>query len=277
MQLKYISPHGAELDLTNNADFLLTGCDGLTAANIDISSTSLGTHDGDIVNNTRALPRGIVLYLTIRQSANVETAKRNVLSVVKPKHSGILRWVQDGRSVDISGIVEAVTMARFVRGVVLQISLHCPQPYWEDTAYVITQIQEIVKLHHFSVAFPQSSGVVFGKYDLNMTRSIINDGDAEIGAVITIIATGNVTNPLLQRADGAFFGVNETLEAGESIVISTVKGKKTVTKNGANIIHKVLPGSTWLQLDVGENILTISEAGGTRNMYFSFEYRQKYV
>ena len=147
----------------------------------------------------------------------------------------------------------------------------------ENTAYIVQTIELIMKLHYFAVTFPQDEGIVMGYYNLDLTKSFVNDGDAETGAVITIIATDNITNPLLERSDGLYFGVNETMQAGDSIEICTIKGKKTVTKNGVNILQKVKEGSTWLQLEVGENVFTISETGGTANMYFTFKYKQKYV
>lgn len=275
--LKYRSPQGAELNLANNPRFLLSSVDGLTAANVDISATEFAAHDGDFINNLHTTPRGIVLYLTMYQGENVENVKREVLGVIKPKQTGVLYWDYEGRQLEISGTVEAIEMQRFEKSVVMQITLYCSGPYWESAAYIIQKIELIMKLHHFEVAFPQNEGIVMGFYNLDLTRSFVNDGDAETGAVITIIATGDITNPLLERADGLYFGVNETMQAGDSIEICTIKGKKTVTKNGVNILQKVKEGSTWLQLEVGENVFTISEAGGTANMYFTFKYKQKYV
>lgn len=278
LELTYISPNNTSINLTNNKLFLLTDADGLTAADVAISSTDLATHDGAIVNSARTQPRGIVLYLTIRQGANVEAVKREILAVIKPKQQGRLLWVQDGRSVEIEGIVESVSMPRFTNASVLQITMFCPRPFWNDTEYNQQFIEIVDALHRFAVAFPKDvGGIPFGVYNLDMTKEFENEGDVEIGAIITIIATGIVTNPLLERSDGTYFGVNETMQAGDSIVINTTKGRKSVTKNGVNIINKVKAGSTWLQLDTGVNVFTISEAGGTGNMYFSFEYKQQYV
>lgn len=277
-ELIYISPANTSINLGNNSGFVLTDAEGLTAADVAISATSLATHDGTIINSRQTQPRGIVLYLTIKQSANVEAVKREILAVIKPKQTGRLQWVQSDRTIEIEGTVEAVSMPRFVNGVVMQITMYCAQPYWQDAEYILQQIKLVSPLHHFTVAFPRGAGIVFGRYDLDMTKKFYNEGDTAIGAKITIIATGDISNPLLERNDGTYFGVNETMQAGDYITISTVKGAKSVTKNGGeNIIHKIKEGSTWLQLETGENVFTISEAGGTGNMYFNFEYKHKYV
>lgn len=277
LDLTYISPTNTSISLTKSKGFFLSDAEGLTAADVAISSTDLATHDGAIVNSARTQPRGIVLYLTIKPDQNAETVKREILAVIKPKQTGRLQWEQNGRSVEIDGIVESVSMPRFTNASVLQVTMFCPRPYWNDTEYNLQFIELVDALHHFAVTFPQGAGVVFGVYNLDMTKAFENNGDVATGAIITIIATGDITNPLLERIDGVYFGINETMRAGDSIVINTTKGQKSVTKNGVNIINKVKAGSTWLQLETGTNIFTISEAGGTGNMYFAFEYKQQYV
>lgn len=276
-ELKYISPVNTEISLTNNKGFILTDAEGLTEAAVAISSTDLAAHDGTFINNRRTQPRGIVLYLTVRQSANVEQVKREITNVIKPKQTGRLQWVQDDKTVEIEGVVEFVKMPRFSENVVMQITMYCAQPYWQDAEYIIRQIELIDPLHRFVLTIPQESGIVFGVYNLNLTKTFENFGDAAIGAIIRIIATGDISNPLLERSDGKYFGVNETMQAGDEIVISTIKGNKSVTKNGANILNKVRDGSTWLQMETGVNTFTISEAGGSGDMYFTFEYKQFYV
>lgn len=276
ISLKYISSKNTEINLTNNSGFILTA-DGLTEVAASISSTELPTSDETIINSVRTQPRGIVLYLTPRSGANVELVKREILKVIKPKDTGRLVWTQEGKKVEISGVVEAVQMPRYTDNVVMQVSIYCPQPYWKDVEYIIQQIELIEPLHHFELTIPQDSGIVFGVYNLSLTRTFINDGDAATGAIIRIIATGDISNPLLEKDDGTFFGINDTLVAGDEVIINTNKGQKSVTKNGVNILQKVKDGSTWLQMETGENTYTISDADNSGDLYFIFEYKQLYV
>ena len=155
LELKYISPNNTEISLTNSSDFILTGADGLTDANIAISATELAQHDGAIINNRRAQPRGIVLYITIKQNADVEQVKRGILSVIKPKQNGRLQWVQRDKTIEIEGVIEAITMPRFTNNVVMQITMYCPQPYWSDAEYILKQIELVIPLHRFKLTIPQ--------------------------------------------------------------------------------------------------------------------------
>lgn len=282
MKLEFITAKGEIMPLTGNANFKLTNVDGLTTANVELSSSTVASMDGDFVNNERTTPRGIVLDMTI-EGADVEAKKRYILRYIKPKQKARLRWTQEKREIEIEGIVESIEMPRFTNLVVMQVSLYCSQPYWQDINFVVQEISEILNTHYFTniendmLYFPED-GIAFGEYDTNRTKVFVNDGDVSVGMEIRVIALGSVGNPVIYNSDGKFFGVNTTMQAGDEIVISTVKGKKTVYKNGENVIADIMPRSTWLQLEVGENEFTIDSDDGTEgNMYFTLTYKQRYV
>ena len=282
IKLEYITAKGDIMPLTGNPNFQLSNVDGITVASVDIASSTVASMDGDFVNNTRTVPRGIVLDLSI-EGADVEKKKRYILRYIKPKQTARLRMTQDDRETIIEGVVEEITMPRFTNMVVMQVSIYCSQPYWEDVANVIQEISEVINLHYFTdyaddmLYFPEE-GIPFGEYDTNRTKAFENLGDVPVGMDIRIIALGPVGNPKIENANGEFFGVNIDMVAGQEIAISTVKGKKTVTRNGVNIIDKVMQGSTWLQLELGENEFTINSDDGTEgNMYFTITYKQRYI
>lgn len=282
MKLEYITAKGDLLPLTGNPKFKLSHVEGLTSAKVELSSSTVASMDGDDVNNKRTTPRGIILDLSI-EGADVEAKKRYILRYIKPKQKARLRWTYADREIEITGIIEDIEMPRYTNAVVMQVSMHCSQPYWEDIAFVVQEISEVLNLHYFTnyeddmLCFP-AEGIPFGEYDTNRTKVFENSGDVAVGMEIRVIALGNVGNPVIYNSDGKFFGVNTTMQAGDEIVISTVKGKKTVTKNGEDILGSVMPRSTWLQLDIGENEFTIDSDDGTEgNMYFTLTYKQRYV
>ena len=279
--LHYIGANGNDIDLFCNNYFHLTNVDGLTETSSDIASSTTPSMDGDKINNIRTQPRGIVLDLQVKHGADVEEAKRFVLRTIKPKQKGRLIMNQGGREVEITGVVESVSMPRFGLGVVMQVSLYCSAPYWQDVENVLVEISRIISLHYFPIdenglAFPEE-GIPFGEYDMNMTRSYTNDGDADCGMVISIIAVGDVTNPVIYKADGTFIGVNDTLSAGDELIINTNRGAKGITKNGVNVLNKIMPGSTFIQLDTGDNDLTINSTSGKNNMYFAITFKRRFV
>lgn len=282
-ELKYIGVNGNVINLFQSKWFCLTHADGLTSVSSSIASSTTPGMDGDKINNIQTQPRGIVLDLEIRRGVSVEDAKRYILRTIKPKQRGTLRLTQGDRVTEIEGIVESVNMPRFGDGVVMQVSLYCSEPYWHDVENVLVEISRIIGLHYFTstdgdmLYFP-SDGIPFGEYDLNMTRTYTNDGDADCGMIIHIIALGNVTNPVIYKADGSYIGVNTTMVKGDEIIINTNSGKKAITKNGTNILSKIKSGSTFLQLDTGDNQLTIDSDGDTEgNVYFMLEFKRRFV
>lgn len=282
MNLEYITSKGDILPLTGNPLFKISNIDGLTTANVELSSSTVASMDGDFVINERTTPRGIIIDLSI-EGADVERKKRYILKYIKPKQRAIIRWTQDERKVEIEGVIESIDMPRYTNAVVMQISMYCSQPYWQDIDFVVQEISEILNLHYFTnfendmLYFPEE-GIPFGEYDTNRTKVFVNDGDVSVGMEIRIIALGNVGHPVIYNSIGGFFGVNVAMTSGDEIVISTVKGKKTITMNGENIMDKIEAGSTWLQLEIGENEFTIDSDDGTEgNMYFTVSYKQRYV
>ena len=282
-ELKYIGVNGNVINLFQNKLFCLTHADGLTSVSSSIASSTTPGMDGDKINNIQTQPRGIVLDLEIRRGVSVEDAKRYILRTIKPKQRGTLRLTQGDRVTEIEGIVESVNMPRFGDGVTMQVSLYCSEPYWSDVENVLVEISRIIGLHYFTstdgdmLYFPPD-GIPLGEYDLNMTRTYTNDGDADCGMIIHIIALGDVTNPVIYKADGSYIGVNTTMVKGDEIIINTNSGKKAITKNGTNILSKIKSGSTFLQLDTGDNELTIDSDGGTEgNVYFMLEFKRRFV
>ena len=282
-ELKYIGVNGNVINLFQNKWFYLTHADGLTSVSSSIASSTTPGMDGDKINNIQTQPRGIVLDFEIRREVSVEDAKRYILRTIKPKQRGTLRLAQGDRVVEIENVVESIEMPRFGEGVTMQVSLYCSEPYWHDAENVLIEISRVIGKHYFTnyendmLYFP-ASGIPLGVYDLNMTRTYTNDGDVDCGMIIRIVALGNVTNPTIYKSDGSYIGVIDTIIEGDEIVINTNRGSKSITKNGANILSKIKSGSTFLQLAVGDNQLTIDSDGGTEgNVYFMLEFKRRFV
>lgn len=280
--LYYVGANGSQIDLFRNPYFDLTNVDGMTGVANDIAASTTPSMDGDKINNIQTQPRGIVLDLRIKDCVSVEEAKRYILRSVKPKQKGKLVLNQAGRELSISGVVEAISMPRFEQEIIMQVTLYCSNPYWQDVENVLLEISRILNMHYFTLdvgglAFPVE-GVVMGEYDTNMTRTYTNDGDAECGMIITIVALADVLNPAIYKPDGSYIGVNDSMVLGDEIIINTNRGEKSITKNGVNILSKIKPGSTFLQLDTGDNELTINSDGDTEgNVYFMLSFKRRFV
>lgn len=280
-KLIYVAANGATLDLFNDEMFNLVAADGLTAAETTIATTTTPTVDGDTINNIQANPRPITFDLRVKNYVDVETCKRHVLNVIKIKQTGTLILTQgtgtDERKITISGVIESINLPRFSNACTIQISMYCPNSFWADLNDVIVEISRIIAAHHFAIYFPINNPVVLGYIDRSMTKTYINDGDVDTGVIITIVATGSVTNPTIYNSRGEFIGVVDSLVANDKIVINTNKGQKTITKNGVSIFNKIKSGSTFLQMQTGENVFTIDADTGDAFMYFNITFKRRFV
>lgn len=285
---EYVSARGDRLALSNAENYYLVNIDGQTTGATSISSTIIGGADGDEVQNVQAQPRTIIFDLRI--TAEVEQTTRKILNVIKLKQKGTLLWTQNGRTWRIEGVVESIDSPRWENGVVLQVTLHCENPYWEDIEQVVTEIKDAIALHYFTdihndMLIFTDEGIVLGEYDTTRTKDFHNAGDVAVGMEIEIVAYRTVTNPIIYNAKNEFFGcgyntANKTLtmNAGDVLKINTKKNEKSVTLNGVSILSKVKPRSTWLQLEAGDNTFSVSSDDvGVDNMTFSVKYTQRYI
>lgn len=286
----FVSQRGDTLSLSANDDFILTHIDGQTSAFASVSSNVIGGVDGDTVSNMQAEARALIFDLRIKSGVDVEEAKRRILRVIKLKQNGTVVWEQNGRTVEITGKVERIEMPRWANGILMQVEMHCEQPFWEDIDAVVEQISEAVSLHYFTeeptdMLFFTEDGIVIGEYDTTRSKDFFNKGDVSVGLEIDILAFAEVTNPIIYDASGNFFGVGYgtadkqvKMQSGDKIVITTHRGKKSVTLNGVSIFDKIKPNSTWLQLDTGDNRFAInSDDDALDNMSFSLIYKHRYI
>ena len=290
LDLAFISKRGDEINLINNDYFQVFDVEGMTSFSSSVSSAVVGGMDGDTVNSITAQPRPLTLYLWIKNTVEVEAVKRFIMRYFIPKQEGKLRWTQDGRTLVISGIVDSIDMPRWKNGIVMLVSMHCEQPFWEDIDAVIQSIGDAINLHYFTndisdMLYFTSAGRPLGEIDIYRQRDIFNDGDIRIGFEISITAIETVTNPIIRSATGEFFGVGYgdgsyklVMQPGDVLKISTVRRNKTVTLNGKNILQKVKPFSIWLQLEPGDNSFSVSsDDDSISNLYFEMSYKRRYV
>lgn len=287
---KFVNARGDSISLSANNDFFLTHIDGQTTATASVSSNVIGGVDGDIVSNMQADARPLIFDLRFKSGVDVEEAKRRILHIIKLKQVGKIVWEQNNRTVEISGKVERIDMPRWAQDTVMQVEMHCEQPFWEDIELIVEQISEAIDLHYFTedptdMLYFTDDGIVIGEYDTTRSKNFFNDGDVSVGLEIDIVALSTATNPIIYDSENNFFGVGYgtadkkvVMNVGDKIVITTHRGKKSVTLNGVSILNKIKPNSTWLQLNTGDNRFAInSDDAVTNNMKFSLIFKKMYI
>lgn len=287
MKLVLINKNGQELDLLRNRHFLLAEAEGLHGIEVDIGESESPYTDGSNIETVKALPRGIELTLILR--GDVEEAINAVTSVVKSKQMVTLKEESSKGEIIVKGVVSIPPYSRMLQTCKITLSIYCGQPYWEDLVQVIADIAESIGLLFFPVEgqYFTFDGRPFGVLDTNMEKTFVNDGDTDVGMVITINTYGSVTNPRISCSSGSQNGwwmqINTTLKDDDEVEISTVRGNKYITINGSELYNGEpvtnfleFNGSDWLQLEQGTNTFNITAENGSTNLHYSISYKRRF-
>jgi hypothetical protein len=285
MELYLINKNNETLDLLNNrSKFILKACEGLHGVDTTISENESPYMDGANIEYVKVLPRSIEMTFKLR--GNVKESLDFFTKYVKSKQYVTLREIENGRDISITGIATIPPYSRMMRSCEITLTIYCGQPYWEDTNNTVGVIDDVISLlvfpvngQHFTI-----NGQALGEITNSLTKNLENKGDTSIGAVFILEATDTVVYPRINCSTGEQQGwymvLATTLNAGDQVVISTVKGNKYITINGSttSAILSALQynGTDWLQLEQGSNVFTITASSGAENLYFNATYKRKY-
>ncbi len=288
MNLVLTNKNGQELDLLQNRHrFILDQADGLHGIDVDIGESESPYMDGSNIETVKALPRGIELGFKL--VGDVEEAIAFFTNVVKSKQMVTLKEESSKGEIIVKGVASIPPYSRMMQSCRIVLSIYCGQPYWEDLVQMVADIAEAVGL----LFFPEEGqyfteiGRPFGVLDTDLEKSFVNDGDTDVGMIITINTYGEVKNPRLSCSSGMQNGwwmqLNVTLGETDEVEISTVRGNKYITINGSETyngepVTNLLEfnGNDWLQLEQGENTFNITAESGSKNLHYSIGYKRRF-
>ena len=284
-----------ELGKPDISGFLIKSITGLGPAKANVNTTEVSTNDGSLFNSARLSQRNIVLdmvFINTVYGESIEDLRQKSYKYFPLKKSVELTIETDNRYVKTTGYVESNEPNIFSSQEGTQISIICPDPYFysagpDGTNTTIFYGVEPLFEFAFSNESLTESLIEFGEIKNETEQTVYYSGDAEIGVVITIHAIGNVKNITIYNT-----GTREVMRidtdkleqltgsgmvAGDEIIISTIKGDKSITllRNGiyTNILNCLDKDSDWFQLSKGDNIFAYVVEEGTTNVQFKIENR----
>lgn len=266
MQITVENHLGQQLILDDN--FKCISVEGLTPAGATINTAGAGIADGTFFNSSYVNQRNIVL--TIVPEGDAEQGRLTLWKYFKPKYSCTLYFKTNTRSVYIDGYVESIEGSPYENKARYQVSVICPQPFFIDMNPVIVSQAITTDAFMFPVSIPET-GVTFGNIAESTEINVENLGEESTGVVIELTATGNVVEPTIYNTSTRkYFTISVEMLEGDSIIIDTRRGKKTITMyhegQATNILNDMLRGSTWFTLPQGDNIFTYTCAYGDFNL-----------
>ena len=265
---------GNILDLSYSKEYCLYDVGGLNPVAGTINTTEFATGNGAMFNSYRIGTRNIVLYIKIYPE--IEKNRLKLYQYFKINSDVTLYFRHESLDVYIVGKVESFELDHFSNSQVAQISIICADPFFKDSTTKIVEFSNVIPLFEFPFAIAKE-GIEFSRIEKVKTK-IINGGETATGITITLHANANdILNPkVYNNTNNTFFGLNVDMKKGDSIVISTHFNSKTVTliREGVetNILYAVQEGSTWLQLEPGENEISYSCDEGENNLTVTIEH-----
>lgn len=288
--LTYINDRGEELVFGIGSKYHanvtkdVTGLSDLQ--NVIYSTSSMGQH-GDTYAGIRIEPRDITINGKIAD-ADKDTQlrlRRDALKILNPELDGTLYYSFGTFVRKISAKVDG--SPTFVHPDLSQeftIHFKCLSPFWEEEQETREDIASWLGDWEFPCEIDKNNNesMIFGHRDENVIVDVYNSGHVATGMRVEFKALGALTNPLLFNVDSReFLKVNTTLNAGESILIDTSYGKKSVIKKSQgqeiNIYRLIDVDSTFMQLDIGDNVFRYDASAGADNLEVTIYFSPKYL
>ena len=158
-----------ELDIRKPEDtgFLVSSVTGLTYPAADISTSEIALFDGAILGNRRVGARNIVMTLTFyqenRQKMSIEELRHKCYKYFPVKQQITFYVENDSGTYKIQGYIESNEINIFTQMEGAQISIICPDPYFEkQQSNIDTLISKIIPNFSFPCSFEFEGEPVIG-------------------------------------------------------------------------------------------------------------------
>lgn len=284
-----------ELARPELSGFIVHSVTGLGPGKANINMTEVATNDGALFNSSRIPSRNIVISLKYMWNDSIEDVRQLSYKYFPLKKSCTLLIETDNRQAEISGYVESNDPLFFSHDEGSDISIVCPNPLFYSAGpngINTTIFYGVEPLFEF----PFSNESLYecllemGAIKNQTEQVVVYNGDSEIGVTITIHAIGeasmitiyNTGTREVMRIDTdkleKFTGSG--IVAGDEIIISTIKGNKSISllRSGktTNILNCLDKNADWFQLAKGDNIFAYTAETGSTNLQFKIENRIVY-
>jgi hypothetical protein len=165
-----------------------------------------------------------------------------------------------------------------------KIEGYASDPVFKTIADIYKNIASTQSNFHFPLTIPEGSTntVVFGIKKPNLIVNVVNDGSIDTGMTIVFKANSAVVNPSLTNImTQETIKISKTLAEDETVTINTNVGERKVIGklNGieSNYFKYKDIDSDWVQLIVGDNLLSYSADGNVNGLDVYITYSNKYL
>ena len=289
------------LEKPGESGFNIVDIAGLGPGKAEIRTTDITTNDGSLYNSARLPARNIVITIRFMFSPTVEDARQRSYKFFPIKKELTLLFETDNRLAEITGYTEANEPAIFQQDEHTQISIICPNPYFYSAGpdgNNVTIFYGVEPMFEFPFSNESLTNylLILGEIRNKQEEKVYYSGEAEVGVTIIINAIDEASNIVIYNVGtrevmrinteriAALTGKRSPsgygLLAGDEIIISTIKGAKSIQllRGGiyTNILNCLEKNVDWFQLAQGDNIFAFDAEHGATNLGFRIENRTRY-
>ncbi len=210
------SAHGSALWVTE-----ITGASSNSVA---ISETQGAAQVGSTIGSQSVQPKDITVNGAVLKE--LEKNRRAILACIAPGSTGRLTIRQGSEGWYIEGAPKTTPVfSDGARVQSFQFVLHCPYPYFKSTDGGNSQIAGLTRLFRFPCLL--EGRWYISRYTESFFTPVENTGTVPLDFEVTFTAVTAVTNPEIYHVEKrTFIRIHKVLEAGESITVSTIYGRK---------------------------------------------------
>lgn len=276
-----------EMSRPETSGFYIERIEGLGPSKANINVYEKATVDGASYSSAHVNARNIVMTLGFLFAHDAEEVRHKSYKYFPLKKKLKLLIETDKRICETYGYVESNEPDIFSQNEKTQISIICPDPYFYSAgengiASTIFSGTEPVFEFPLSNDSLTDSLIEFGEVKNTTAQTVYYTGDAEVGVIIYIHALGNALDlTIYNTGTRETMIINGQILTGDDIIISTVKGEKSIQllRDGVytNILNRLDKRSKWFQLTKGDNIFAYKVfAGGENSLQFRVENKIAY-
>lgn len=278
IKLIYENEKGQSIEFSVWSSFFLEDFEGLDGLKNNIYTAKGMNQDGATYISSNLDMRNIVIQGKIKNNANYN--KPRMISILNPKLQGKLTVIDGEMTKYIRCRIEKAPTISNDNIPQFVMSLLCPNPFFYDKEF-----KTDIALWQGDFEFPleiEEQGILLGHREPSLIVNVINKSDLKCPLRIEFKALATLTNPsILNVNTQEFIKINKTMTAGEVISITTGFGDKRVESklNGVttNAFNYIDFQSTFLQLDVGDNLFRYNADENIDNLEVSIWYMPMYL
>lgn len=258
-----------ELRFAYDSDLWIEEESSFSSVTVEIASTSAYGQIGGDITNQQVRPKTLTIDGAVK--GDVEANRRIILNVIQPLVPAQIIVQTGGKSYYLAGFPNVTPI--FENGVGLQkfqLQFFVPFPYWQSFDEATYHFRKTNKLFKFPTSL--AGNWYISTFDEALNINAYNNGNVPTGVIITVSVYQDITEPITitNLTTGAFITIVSgfPIEAGSTIVISTVQGNQSATitdsdgntKNAWYLVAR--PSDMRFSLAAGDNQLSL-DTGAT--------------